>query len=128
MSVWLCFIVEGFSSRTEHLKQHCLKHVCSPVYAPQIGETVDVTSDLSAYKVRLSERLMSNVLFRKLGDYELEWIDGEVGSKEDDMLPLLPLSTDPPPHKAVLVGDLRLADFKQLLASKGLQVLLIRYP
>jgi cleavage and polyadenylation specificity factor subunit 2 len=63
---------------------------------------------------------MSNVLFKKLGDYELAWIDGEVGM-EEEMLPLLPLSTDPPPHKAVLVGDLRLADFKQLLASKGVQ-------
>ncbi|GLJ14052.1 hypothetical protein SUGI_0224770 [Cryptomeria japonica] len=114
-------LVHGSAEATEHLKQHCLKHVTSHVYAPQIEERVDVTSDLSAYKVRLSERLMSNVLFKKLGDYELAWIDGEVGNKEDEMLPLIPLSTDPPPHKAVLVGDLRLADFKQLLASKGLQ-------
>lgn len=114
-------LVHGSAEATEHLKQHCLRNVTSHVYAPQIEETVDVTSDLSAYKVRLSERLMSNVLFKKLGDYELAWIDGEVGNKEEEMLPLIPLSTDPPPHKAVLVGDLRLADFKQLLASKGIQ-------
>jgi len=64
---------------------------------------------------------MSNVLFRKLGDYEVAWVDGEVGNQEEnEILPLLP-SQEPPPHKAVFVGDLRLADFKQLLATKGVQ-------
>ncbi|MCO5581435.1 hypothetical protein L7F22_035319 [Adiantum nelumboides] len=113
-------LVHGSSEATEHLKQHSLKHV-PHVFTPKLGETVDVTSDLSAYKVRLTERLMSDVLFRKLGDYELAWVDGEVGCKEDDMLPLLPHSGTPPPHKAVFVGDLKLADFKQLLASRGVQ-------
>ncbi|XP_077241875.1 cleavage and polyadenylation specificity factor 100 [Tasmannia lanceolata] len=114
-------LVHGSAEATEHLKEHCLKNVCPHVYAPQIGETIDVTSDLCAYKVQLSERLMSNVLFKKLGDYEIAWVDAEVG-KTDDMLSLLPLSTPPPPHKSVLVGDLKLADFKQFLASKGVQV------
>lgn len=114
-------LVHGSAEATEHLRQHSLKHVCPHVYAPKIGESVDVTSDLSAYKARLTERLMSNVLFRKLGDYELTWVDGEVGSQEDDVLPLLPHSGIPPPHKAVFVGDLKLADFKQLLANKGVQ-------
>eukprot|EP00249_Psilotum_nudum_P015759 c25506_g1_i1 orf=216-2441(+) len=114
-------LVHGSAEATEHLRQHSLKHVCPHVFAPMIGQTVDVTSDLSAYKVRLTERLMSNVLFKKLGDYELAWIDGEVGSQEDDILPLLPNSRIPPPHKAVFVGDLKLADFKQLLANKGVQ-------
>ncbi|KAJ7523061.1 hypothetical protein O6H91_18G035900 [Diphasiastrum complanatum] len=114
-------LIHGSAESTEHLRQHCLKNVCPFVYAPRVGDSVDVTSDLSAYKVRLTERLMSGVLFRKLGDYELVWIDGEVGSQEDDMLPLLPFVGTPPPHKAVFVGDLRLADFKQLLATKGIQ-------
>ncbi|XP_043717262.1 cleavage and polyadenylation specificity factor subunit 2 [Telopea speciosissima] len=114
-------LVHGTAEATEHLKQHCLKHVCPHVYAPQIGEAIDVTSDLCAYKVQLSERLMSNVLFKKLGDYEIAWIDAEVGKTDSGMLSLLPLST-PPPHKSVLVGDLKLADFKQFLASKGVQV------
>eukprot|EP00252_Welwitschia_mirabilis_P013317 TRINITY_DN2933_c0_g1_i2.p1 TRINITY_DN2933_c0_g1~~TRINITY_DN2933_c0_g1_i2.p1 ORF type:complete len:452 (-),score=102.77 TRINITY_DN2933_c0_g1_i2:296-1651(-) len=113
-------LVHGSAEATEHLKQHCLKHVTTHVYAPQIEETVDVTSDLSAYKVQLSEKLMSSVLFKKLGDYELAWIDGHVG-KNDGMLSLEPLSRDQPPHNSVFVGDLRLADFKQLLAREGIQ-------
>ncbi|KAF8369927.1 hypothetical protein HHK36_032046 [Tetracentron sinense] len=115
-------LVHGSAEATEHLKQHCLKHVCPHVSAPQIGEAIDVTSDLCAYKVQLSEKLMSNVLFKKLGDHEVAWIDAEVGKTDSDMLSLLPISTPPPPHKSVLVGDLKLADFKQYLASKGVQV------
>lgn len=76
-------LVHGSAEATEHLKQHCLKHVCPHVYAPQIEETIDVTSDLCAYKVQLSEKLMSNVLFKKLGDYEIAWIDSEVEKTEN---------------------------------------------
>lgn len=120
-------LVHGSAEATEHLKQHCLKHVCPHVYAPQIEETIDVTSDLCAYKVQLSEKLMSNVLFKKLGDYEIAWIDSEVEKTENGSISsLLPLSTTPhtppPPHKSVLVGDLKMADFKQFLAGKGVQV------
>ncbi|XP_010550556.1 PREDICTED: cleavage and polyadenylation specificity factor subunit 2 isoform X2 [Tarenaya hassleriana] len=117
-------LVHGSAEATEHLKQHCLKSICPHVYAPQIEETVDVTSDLCAYKVQLSERLMSNVIFKKLGDYEVAWVDAEVGKTETEMLSVLPMSSaaPPPPHKSVLVGDLKIADFKQFLSSKGVQV------
>ncbi|GFZ15350.1 cleavage and polyadenylation specificity factor 100 [Actinidia rufa] len=72
--------------------------------------------------VQLSEKLMSNVLFKKLGDYEVAWVDAEVGKTEGGMLSLLPLSTPAPPHKSVFVGDIKMADFKQFLASKGVPV------
>ncbi|GJW41152.1 hypothetical protein Tco_0066997 [Tanacetum coccineum] len=48
-------LVYGSAEATEHLKQHCMKNVCSHVYAPQIEETI--TSDLCAYKVQISENL-----------------------------------------------------------------------
>ncbi|XP_022985441.1 cleavage and polyadenylation specificity factor subunit 2 [Cucurbita maxima] len=115
-------LVHGTAEATEHIKQHCLKNVCPHVYAPQIEETIDVTSDLCAYKVQLSEKLMSNVLFKKLGDYEISWLDADVGKTENGTLSLLPLSKAALPHKSVLVGDLKMADFKQFLSSKGIQV------
>ncbi|KAG5146335.1 hypothetical protein JHK84_031878 [Glycine max] len=99
-------LVHGSAEATEHLKQHCLKHVCPHVYAPQIEETIDVTSDLCAYK---------------LGDYEIAWVDAVVGKTENDPLSLLPVSGAAPPHKSVLVGDLKLADIKQFLSSMGVQ-------
>ncbi|VFQ80590.1 unnamed protein product [Cuscuta campestris] len=115
-------LVHGTAEATEHLKQHCLKHVCTHVYAPKIEEMIDVTSDLCAYKVQLSEQLMSNVLFKKLGDYEIAWVDAEVGKTDSGVSSLLPLSHPAPAHKTVLVGDLKLSDFKQFLANKGVQV------
>lgn len=58
----------------------------------------------------------------QLGEYEIAWVDAEVGKTETDMLSLLPLSTPAPPHKSVLVGDIKMPDFKQFLESKGIQV------
>ncbi|KAB2598640.1 cleavage and polyadenylation specificity factor subunit 2-like [Pyrus ussuriensis x Pyrus communis] len=34
------------------------------------------------------------------------------------MLSLQPLSTPPPPHESVLVGDLKMANFKQFLSDE----------
>ena len=51
----------------------------------------------------------------QLGEYEVAWVDAEVGKTENDMLSLLPPSSPPPPHKSVLVGDIKMADFKQFL-------------
>ncbi|KAM0888196.1 hypothetical protein ACQ4PT_028531 [Festuca glaucescens] len=114
-------LVHGSAEATEHLKMHCAKNSDLHVYAPQLEETIDVTSDLCAYKVQLSEKFMSNVISKKLGEHEIAWVDAEVG-KVDEKLTLLPPSSTPSAHKPVLVGDLKLADFKQFLANKGLQV------
>lgn len=58
LTVWSLFsslevLVHGSAEATEHLKQHCknLPKLFPQVYAPQIEETIDVTSDLCAYKV-----------------------------------------------------------------------------
>jgi len=48
-----------------------------------------------------------------LGEHEIAWVDAEIG-KEDEKLILLPPSSTPPPHKAVLVGDLKLSDLNNI--------------
>lgn len=53
--------MHGSAEATEHLKEHCLKYVCPHVYAPQIEETIDVTSDLCAYKVSLFRKQNTSV-------------------------------------------------------------------
>lgn len=68
-----------------------------------------------------------------MGDYEVAWVDSQVGPPEtheqtteygavekSQLLPLLPLrGGDAPGHKAVLVGEVKLSDFRQVLASAG---------
>ena len=51
--------MHGSAEATEHLKQHFLNIKNVQVYAPQIEETIDVTSDLCAYKVRMQENFDS---------------------------------------------------------------------
>ncbi|KAM0066004.1 putative metallo-beta-lactamase, cleavage and polyadenylation specificity factor 2 [Helianthus debilis subsp. tardiflorus] len=55
-------------------------------------------------------------------DYEIAWIDSEIEKTESGTLSSLPLSTTAPPHRSVLVSDLKMADFKQFLSAKGIQV------
>lgn len=68
--------------------------------------------------------IINNVtkLQTQLGDHETAWVDSEVGKTENGTLSLLPLSSAAPPHKSVLVGDLKMANFKQFLADNGVQV------
>eukprot|EP00850_Spirogloea_muscicola_P008938 SM000049S16709 [mRNA] locus=s49:243078:248533:+ [translate_table: standard] len=114
-------LVHGSAKAMEHLKEHCEQHVCPFVYAPHIGEWADVSSDQRAIKVQLTEALMSKVFFSKqLDSYEVVWVNGSVGPSQDGVLPLqaAPLELVPL-HKPVLVGDLRLSEFKSLLQAQG---------
>jgi cleavage and polyadenylation specificity factor subunit 2 len=78
--------VHGSAEATEHLKMQCVKHVCPQVYAPQIEETIDVTSDLCAYKVLDNNLLLCScscfILFekeKKLGKVTLRLVQEERG-------------------------------------------------
>ncbi|MGV8048661.1 hypothetical protein PJP07_31145, partial [Mycobacterium kansasii] len=50
-------LVHGWTEMKEHLKQYYSKNVCPHVYASQIEETIDVKSDLCAYKVSVGMSL-----------------------------------------------------------------------
>lgn len=58
-------------------------------------------------------------------EYEVAWVDGVLGAapRGSKVIPLLPRSEDTElPHKAALVGTLKLSDFKQTLAAAGVPV------
>lgn len=46
-------LVHGSAEATELLKQYCSKQFYPHIYAPHIEETIDVTSNLCAYKVNV---------------------------------------------------------------------------
>jgi hypothetical protein len=58
-------------------------------------------------------------------EYEVAWVDGVLGAapRGSKVIPLLPRPEDTElPHKAALVGTLKLSDFKQTLAAAGVPV------
>eukprot|EP00897_Mesotaenium_endlicherianum_P003275 jgi/Mesen1/2976/ME000176S02016 len=59
-------LVHGSEDATRHLKEFCQRNLSSSVYAPRVGDLLDVTSDISSFKVALTEDLMSNVIFKKV--------------------------------------------------------------
>lgn len=57
-----------------------------------------------------------------MGEYEISWMDSVTEKANEKILTLLPPPLASPAHNSVLVGDLKLADFKQFLSTKGIQV------
>ncbi len=49
------------------------------VHTPADGETVDLSSGSSSYRVALSDAVMDAVTLRPIGDYQLGWLAGTVG-------------------------------------------------
>lgn len=74
--------------------------------------------------VHVSEKLMSNLIPKKSNNSDtLLSVSGSMQKLERWTRSLLATpSSTPSAHKSVLVADLKLADFKQFLANKGLQV------
>jgi hypothetical protein len=64
-------------------------------------------------------------------EYEVAWVDGVLGAapRGSKVIPLLPRGRDTElPHKAALVGTLKLSDFKQTLTTAGVPVRPTRAP
>lgn len=125
------------------------KKFAEQVEAPQIGETVDVTVDTNMFKVRLQEELLAQLEFVKHAAFDLAYLDGEYQIDETAMdiyqqqqqqnypqkgpMPTVSLAKtqidenalsmqdglSKKGHKTLLVGDVRLNQFKDLLLQHG---------
>ncbi|XP_037929131.1 probable cleavage and polyadenylation specificity factor subunit 2 [Teleopsis dalmanni] len=133
-------IVHGSSDATQAVAKHCQQNIGARVFAPQKGEIVDVTTETHIYQVRLTEGLVSQLQFQKGKDAEVAWVDGRIGLRsqvidsgsnelaidqnticEEKMFTLETLSTDEiPVHNSVLINELKLSDFKQVLLRNNI--------
>jgi len=122
-------LVHGSEEAKEHLKNYCektLKNTCKRIVCPKNNERFDVTSDSNIYKVKLKDSLYSNLEFHEVGDYKIARIDGRVHliaptAENLNPLPLLEEipSSDVTGHGVSFIGDLKLADLKQVLSTVG---------
>ena len=103
------------------------------VFLPQTGELVDATTESFIYQVRLPDSLMSLLNFQHAKDNAfLAWVDGklsynvnekmDIENEEKSLVPTLhPLTgTDLPSHPTSFVNELKLSDFKMVLARHNI--------
>eukprot|EP00741_Cyanophora_paradoxa_P019483 tig00021127_g18808.t1 len=115
-------LVHGSEEATVALAAYCSKHIVPSVIAPSNGERSNVTSESQVYKVKLKESLMASLEFHGIGQYDVAYLDA-AATLPEEMVGLPVLDAVPPalakPHASILVGDVRLSDFKQVLSTAG---------
>jgi cleavage and polyadenylation specificity factor subunit 2 len=132
-------IVHGNAKETKALKDALREGLPGvDIDTPDAGKTIDCTSASATYKIRLSDALFQKAKMRDMAGYKVGWINGIVGKalEEGGAPMLLPLSnaestaitttSDALVKKvsaqpgSVFLGDLRLSDFRQVLAQEGI--------
>lgn len=130
-------VVHGTEENTEIVAKHCRDNIHARVFSPQRGEVVDATSETHIYQVRLTDALVSQLDFQKAKDAEVAFINAQILVREtqadakrmgadnepmevdeDDyrVLTLEPYQ-EQTPHEPVFINELKLSDFKQVLAK-----------
>ena len=142
-------LVNGDAASTDHLAEHCREGAAAGqrVVAPEAGERVDGSSNSSAYTIKLSDAMLSQVAPRKIGGYEIARVSGVLDIPRPAATTTPGAATSgsgaPPPPAApplraglsgvleprrerrsgsvdfVSQGEVRLADLKQLLTRAG---------
>ncbi|KAL3288727.1 hypothetical protein HHI36_003162 [Cryptolaemus montrouzieri] len=131
-------VVRGTEESTNTIKNHCMENLDSRVFTPVRGEIVDCTSETHIYQVRLTDALVSQLNFQKASkETEVAWIDAqiviregqsdakrmnvdnepmEIDEEESKVLTLEP-TTSNENHDTVFINELKLSEFKQVLAK-----------
>ena len=155
-------LVHGSTQDTDHLAQHCYESqaMTDDIYAPSVGDCLDVSSATNLFKVTLTDPLVSSLNIAQFGDYRLSYISGII--KKDHLAATVPEEGEPIEedtvmepaesiyektktapvheeepqadtkfildiapsdtirfHKPVMIGDVKLSEFRSLLNSRG---------
>ncbi|GJQ11305.1 hypothetical protein GpartN1_g3096.t1 [Galdieria partita] len=126
-------IVHGSRKETAAIKEFCERGLTKDIFCPRAMETIDITTDTSIFRLTLRDRLLSSCTWKKVGDYELSFLDGtirvenEVSTKEKEtnmnrtqeyVLEQRP-SLDSG-HPIVFVGEGKLSDLRPALSRAGI--------
>lgn len=113
------------------------------VHTPDAGKTIECTSSMATYKIRLSDALFQKAKMREMSGYKVGWVNGIVGKALEEggapmLLPISSLSAKSDSKAlvttsnnsimkqagahpgSVYLGDLRLVDLRQALAQEGI--------
>ncbi|KAI8918292.1 beta-lactamase-like protein [Powellomyces hirtus] len=120
----------------------------SEVYTPHIGECINVSAATNIWQVKLTDSLVSSLNMAEMAEYELAYVSGIIRfpNGEDDttatpmdvhedmesstaLIPSQPAAQVPildtvpiqlqKQHRPILVGDVKLSEFRRLLQNEG---------
>lgn len=131
-------IVHGDEENTKNIYEFIKgdSGLTDEVHAPRINESINVSSSTNMYRLKLTDALLSSVKFKKLNDYEVGYVNGQITfstqsiydgelSQNSSSMPLLDLPSIKPSsflsHPTVIVGDIKLTDLKKILGERGLK-------
>lgn len=60
------------------MSKHCIQSIGARVFTPKKGDIIDATTETHIYQVRLTEALVSQLIFQKGKDAEIAWMDSKV--------------------------------------------------
>ncbi|XP_034238618.1 probable cleavage and polyadenylation specificity factor subunit 2 [Thrips palmi] len=141
-------LVRGTPDSTRAMMQHCQQWTDARIFAPSLGDIIDVTTETHIYQVRLTDALVTSLDFKRGKDAELAWLDAQIVSRdvtrdavrssmdvdddeekakllkdgmEDEIFTLEPVSmNEVQGHNTVLINELKLSDFKQVLLKHSI--------
>jgi cleavage and polyadenylation specificity factor subunit 2 len=113
-------VVGGSTSATQKLVTYAKsQESVESVFAPQSGDSIDVTSDVNVFKVVLQEGLLNKVYFQKRGEHEVAYLQGRVVMDEVRKLPILEIRPELQ-HAPVHFGTVNFGEFRQKLAAANI--------
>ncbi|KAJ1548161.1 cleavage and polyadenylation specificity factor subunit 2, partial [Nowakowskiella sp. JEL0078] len=134
-------LVHGSEQATDDLHKFCLdsNEVTNEIFSPEIGEVLNVSAARNIYRVKLTDSLFSSLKPAQLGNYDLFYVNGHLHVPEAAQTSAIPITSltrrtdsaydtnrilpilDAPPldrrllHRPVLIGDIKLTDFKNVV-------------
>ncbi|KAJ2358600.1 hypothetical protein GGF43_000701 [Coemansia sp. RSA 2618] len=119
-------LVHGSSASTRALADFCRDpsvHVTKDVYAPSVGEILNVSSGINAYQVQLADALFKKVHMAGLRGSTVGFVGGRIHYAQDAQVPTLDFDAaglDNAWQPPVLVGDPRLSALRSALEKHGI--------
>ncbi|KAI9345550.1 beta-lactamase-like protein [Obelidium mucronatum] len=144
-------LIHGSEESTTELETYCrdTPGLTNDVFAPHNNEWINISAASDIYEIKLTDSLVSSLISSKINDYELSYVSGYIkfNDEEDETSNSAVATTDemdvdqvnktrtnavvptldilPPDlsksHRPVIVGDLKLSEFRKVLVSKGFE-------
>ncbi|KAG0368815.1 cleavage and polyadenylation specificity factor subunit 2 [Gamsiella multidivaricata] len=88
-------LIHGAENKTESLRNTYLElpDLTREIYAPSVGEILNVSEVTNMYKINLTDALLSSLSFSTLGEYDLAYLVGQVQIPPGSVAPVLGMPT-----------------------------------